>query len=179
MKKQEVHLGRGLGPLLFGISMKEAMGLMGGPPDDERDEDGSRLLEYGYRGTALFFHAEEGDRLSGIEVDSVSGALLFGRNVFQMGRLEVTELLRSEQGDAMDDASSVVHLDPFGTRLTVRPLSLDLYFDSGNRLVEIHWGPFIDSAGDFIWPDHSGQTRGTIRSVRTKTRTVSGRPTTK
>jgi hypothetical protein len=83
-QQEEVHLGTGVGPLRFGMTMDAVKAAIGEPeeieksePDDEFDHQAWNYLDQGF---SLYFDKEDDNRLSCIETDR-EGLTLFGEEI--------------------------------------------------------------------------------------------------
>ncbi len=150
-QQAEVHLGKGIGPLTFGMSMAAVKAAIGEPeeieksePDDEFDHQAWNYLEQGF---SLYFDQEDDNRLSCIETDR-EGLTLFGEPILEKSVADIRALMsRHGYTQAQEEAGDEGEL-----QLSYEQEMIDFYFVDDQLLV-INFGVFIDEeTHDVKWP---------------------------
>lgn len=138
MEPIQIYLLKGIGPLKFGQSLKEAEEIYGLP--DEREElfddflnEKSHVLHYWALGFSLFFLDDEKKSFQCAEVDQKK-AIIFDVAVFKLGEEEV-KMLFKQYGFELTESE----LHTWGEkRLSFDEAFADLYFEQG-KLVSINF----------------------------------------
>jgi len=150
----EVLPGQGLGPVRFGMSVREVEELLG--RSDKAtffDDDGDRTIDLAYTGGNLFFHQENDFRLTNIEIDRECRCRFLGQYLFPRTRLQLMELLRQclPEGD-LARFRVTTNEDIEEVTLKFPTLRLNFYFDLNGNLQEVNWGVFINKRDEIEWP---------------------------
>jgi hypothetical protein len=137
--------GIGLGPLRFKMTKSEIANILG-EPEEVAEFDSDQHLYYPSLGIFLFFEAEAGGRLSGIEVNARCRCSLEGELVFAKKRDKLTLILQTMLSRLeLPTEGAVIYLDENrGTRITTKAFGMDFYFNEDGLLESINWSP----AGD-------------------------------
>jgi len=114
-----------------------------GQPEEVAEFDQDFHLYYWSRGISLFFSADEGGLLSGIEVNSYCPCILNGEIVFPKNREQTVYLIKSlTQTSFSSEGAIIVHLEDEGTsRIAAKDLGMDFYFSPSGHLESINWAP--------------------------------------
>jgi hypothetical protein len=138
----EMFPGVGLGPLRFGMSEAEIEDILG-KPEDSTEFDSDRHSYYGRMGIALFWGAEGGGALTGIEVDPRCRCTLYGQELFSKQLDEIVQLLRLNTQPAISSGFELTtSLNEDGTTRVACPwLDIDFYFDEDGLLESVNWSP--------------------------------------
>lgn len=135
----EILPGVGLGPLRFRMPRAEVEDILGLPEEVSRFDSDTHLYYHGL-GIFLFFSEEEGDGLSGIEVNASCYCALGGKRLFPSKREEIENFLQLEFALFDGNASNIVHLESEGqTRITSTNLGMDFYFRTDGSLESVNW----------------------------------------
>jgi hypothetical protein len=147
MSGWELLPGRGLGPLLFGMTVAEVEQLLGPASDSIFEEDGEySYVQLSYHAEAIFpfFHKESEFRLDSIEIEPRGGFVLFGEPLFSMHRGSLVSLLeRHLPQHELDSAETWTLESSDQTALWIESLDMSFYFDSLGILTEVQWGPVV------------------------------------
>ncbi|MEM6275106.1 MAG: hypothetical protein AAF735_07690 [Myxococcota bacterium] len=135
-----IEIGRGVGPLTFGMSKKAVLSLLGEPSYKIEDTGG---LVYSKLGVLCGFDAQSG-RLTGIEVDPSHDFRLHGSNL----PIELSALMQA--------------LRPFGVHLSAEDSTRSCYIDDEKGVMvfvedgqvdAVVFGVQFDKDGDnIVWP---------------------------
>lgn len=146
-----VRPGLGLGELLFGTSINDAIAYLGEPTRHEQLDpllDGIGL--YWDETLSCTYYTDDDLRLGTISIERYD-AVLADRCLMGMGRDDVLAHLTPLFGEpTWKDMSSVEFPDHWQAWFDSRYLSL--WFDCG-LLETIQWGYFFDESNKPIWPD--------------------------
>jgi hypothetical protein len=146
--------GQGLGPVRFGMTIAEVEEELGLPLSSAKESGICTYLVKEYaEGVFLFFDEEDNFRLSSMEVDNRSNCSLFGDALFPKSIRQISNLLYKNLGHHESERISVDRNDELEeARMDVYPLSMTFYFDPGDTLREVSWGPFFDAEDRIVWP---------------------------
>lgn len=152
--------GVGLGSILFGMMETEVNAILGEPSSREQFEDddvadiGDVDVCYRELGIVLFFHAEEENRLSSLEIDSRCECRLFGFDPFSLTKAALIELLssRSIPGHGRKEEAPTEEDCVFQTAVNFCHLGMTLYFGEDEKLEDIMWGVLVDENDEIVWP---------------------------
>jgi hypothetical protein len=137
---QEILPGVGLGVLRFGMSEAEIRERLG-EPEASKVFDEDRHLYYHSWGIFLFFDADGGGVLSGMEVDVACRCTLMGEEVFPLKRDDIRDLLKRLTPDEFASREAdVIFLEFDGsTRIYNSQLGMHFYFSTDGFLESINW----------------------------------------
>ncbi len=148
---EQLHLGTGVGPLRFGMTMDDVRTALGEPeeieesdPDDEFDHQAWNYLDLGY---SLYFDQEDDNRLSCIETDR-PGMTLFGQALLGKSPEEIKALMaKNGYAEAEEENGDAGEL-----QLSYEHEMIDFYFVE-NELMVVNFGVFIDEdTSEVKWP---------------------------
>lgn len=148
---EQLHLGKGVGTLQFGMTMEAVRGAIGEPeeieesdPDDEFDHQAWNYLDLGY---SLYFDQEDDNRLSCIETDR-PGLALFGQSILGKTPGEIKSLMANNgYPTALEENGDAGEL-----QLSYDREMIDFYFVD-NELMVVNFGVFIDEETTQVkWP---------------------------
>lgn len=152
----EIHLGRGVGELLFGSSRDEVRAYLGEPEEiryysfDDAGKDRTEAWDYDQRGISAHFDAEEDYMLGTLDADSdtftLNGVALVGRT-----KKEVLAAVSALDLGPMETEDMSSQESPDRERVGFDSASLNLWFEDG-LLESIQWGPFWIDEDHRAWP---------------------------
>ncbi len=153
MKIKEIDLIplKGIGPLLFGATTKEALDIIGKPNSTEVIRDTDEMIStvvwhFDKDKLTLYFEGEEKEVLACCETDNPD-TLIFGQKIFKMDHYEIIELMKSQSYNDIEEDD-----ETWGERrISFEDALTDFYFVDG-RLTNVSLGVFINSKGDVEWP---------------------------
>jgi len=148
MKKFEIILQKGLGPIQFGQSPQAIVEIIGEPQeveDIEIDENNNTTIAHYYElDTSLFFVNSRKPSLECIETSN-HDVSLFGKKIFLMNEEEIIHIMKSNGYSNYEKEEEI-----WGeSRLTFEEGMIDFYFDD-NQLSVVSWGVFIDENGEIL-----------------------------
>jgi len=147
MQDIAIYLLKGLGPLLFGETMKRAVSLFGEPDEteelfDELLNEKSTVCHYWDKGFSLFFKDNKDKTFTCAEVDS-KGTMVDGKKVFTLSEKQVIDLFKS-LGFSLTETEQHAWGEK---RVSFDDAFADLYFENG-KLVSINFcmaeGPTVN-----------------------------------
>ncbi|MCJ8163771.1 hypothetical protein MKJ04_02890 [Pontibacter sp. E15-1] len=151
MINKDIRLGKGLGKIKFGLTMKEVEELIGEPEEveesDEEDEFEHQAWNYWEEGYSLYFDKEDDYRLSCIETANRE-VQLWGDRVFEMSKAQVLQLFTDNEITGPEEEEA----ETGETRISFEREMIDLYFDE-DQLIAINFGVFINDNLEVIWPE--------------------------
>lgn len=148
---EHLNLGKGVGPLHFGMTMDAVRAAIGEPeeveesdPDDEFEHQAWNYLDLGY---SLYFDQEDENRLSCIETDR-PGLTLFGQSILGQSPTAIKALMaRNGYPTAQEENGDAGEL-----QLSYDQEMIDFYFVD-NELMVVNFGVFIDEESHQVkWP---------------------------
>jgi hypothetical protein len=141
----DIHPGRGVGDLLFGLTESQLFDALGPPDRQYRTDSEVRRLQYYAHRLEFAIEPENGDRFGWVEVWNPS-AIFTGRSVIGEQVLEVlprfTQAL-AEEPEYGDYASFETYF--------FRRNWLELHVRFG-RIECVNWGVLYDEADEPQWP---------------------------
>ena len=158
----EIAPGKGLGSILFGMSVEEVERSNGRAEDASVFDGGEEwTLSLHYPGIDLFFDQSDEFRLSVIEVDEDCSCRLFDEPLFPRNRAGVFELLQRNLTAAeletieerRDDDLEEIAID-------LRALWITFYFNLDDELQEVNWSTFVGADDETVWPNLDATPRG-------------------
>ncbi len=151
MINKDIRLGKGLGKIKFGLTMKEVEELVGEPEEveesDEEDEFEHQAWNYWEDGYSLYFDKEDDYRLSCIETANRE-VQIWGERVFEMSKDQVLQLFADNDITGPEEEEA----ETGETRISFEKEMIDLYFED-DQLIAINFGVFISDNLDVIWPE--------------------------
>ena len=149
MEKFIIEPLKGFGEIPFGMSLDEAVKLLGSPNFYEElndmEETGNRSIYYEYEdlATNIYFEGITKSVVACFETENVD-SVLYGTKVFELSRAEVIELMRENGYSEMEEE------DEDGEhRISFEDAMIDFFFD-GNTMTAISWGVLVDDQGNII-----------------------------
>ena len=148
MKKliPEIKPKDGFGELKFGVTMKQAITILGEPEEiesiEDDDEFNTTILNYWETGVSVFFEGIEKSVLSCFETD-IPESTLFGQKVFDLNEKEITALMEKagfEIAETEEDKSGE-------RRISYDDALIDFFFHEGG-LVAVNWGVLVNDQGE-------------------------------
>ena len=148
---EQLHLGVGVGPLKFGMTMDAVRAAIGEPEeieesdqDDEFEHQAWNYLDLGY---SLYFDREDENRLSCIETDRPS-LTLFGQEILGKTPADISALMAHNGYPQVEEEPG----DAGELQLSYDQEMIDFYFVE-NELLVVNFGVFIDAEShDVQWP---------------------------
>lgn len=149
MEKFIIEPLEGYGEIPFGMSLDEAVKILGNPNYYEElsdmEETGNRSIYYEYDDleTNIYF---EGITKSVVAcfVTENEEAVLYGTKVFELSRAEAIELMRENGFKELEEE------DENGEhRISFDDAMVDFFFD-GDTMVAVSWGVLVDDQGNII-----------------------------
>ena len=149
MEKFIIEPLKGFGEIPFGMSLDDAVKLLGNPNYYEElsdmEETGNRSIYYEYEEleTKIYFEGITKSVAACFETEN-HDAVLYGTKVFELSRAEVMELM-SENG-----FSELEEEDEDGEhRVSFEDAMIDFFFD-GDVMKAVSWGVLVDDQGNII-----------------------------
>lgn len=143
--------GIGFGRLRFGMDVDQVSQLLGGNPASlEVDEDGDTIIQCKELGIDLLsFEKDEQNRLTIIEINSISQAILWGKRVFDMQIKDISALARQNEHTLEKTSNISFHTGQQSYQL--KSLNLDFYCSIAGKLQSISIGVLIDESDEIMW----------------------------
>lgn len=149
MEKFIIEPLKGFGEIPFGMSLDDAVKVLGSPNYYEElsdmEETGNRSIYYEYEDleTNIYFEGITKSVAACFETEN-ENAVLYGTKVFELSRAEVIELMR-ENGfkDLEEEDEDGEH------RISFEDAMIDFFFD-GDVMTAISWGVLVDDQGNII-----------------------------
>ena len=149
MEKFIIEPLKGFGEIPFGMSLDEAVKLLGSPNYYEElndmEETGNRSIYYEYEDleTKIYFEGITKSVAACFETENHE-AVLYSTKVFELTRAEIKELMQengfSELEEEDEDGE---HRVSFGDAM------IDFFFD-GDVMNAVSWGVLVDDQGNII-----------------------------
>ncbi len=152
---KEIHIGKGLGALVFGATREKVKNLLGEPTDVEKyslsefEDDTTEAWHYDDHDLSLSFDEENDWRLSSIAVSS-DDYTLNGQSLVGKTKEDILEECRKNGWGAPEEDEDVRAENSGNSLLHVDQASMGLWFE-GDTLTEVQIGPFYDNEG-ITWP---------------------------
>jgi hypothetical protein len=136
--KLEIHLKRGIGELVFGLSIEDIIKIIGSPTEvEEMGEDidyPTIVLHYEELGLNLFFDNNNSTKLTCIDLDNPN-ATLFGEKIIDLSPRKIEELMIKN-----NIFNETKEKEEWGEmRISFEDYSIDFYFID-EKLVSITFG---------------------------------------
>ncbi|MBF9253099.1 hypothetical protein I2I11_07330 [Pontibacter sp. 172403-2] len=151
MINKDIRLGKGLGKIKFGLTMKEVEALVGEPEEieesEEEDDFEHEAWNYWEEGYSLYFDKEDDYRLSCIETANRE-VQLWGERIFEMSPNQILQLFADND---MNDPEEE-EMEGGETRISFEKEMIDLYFDD-EQLIAVNFGVFIGDDLEVKWPE--------------------------
>ena len=140
---------KGFGEIPFGMTLDEAVKVLGSPTYYEElndmEETGNRSIYYEYEDleTNIYFEGITKSVVACFETENPD-AVLFENKVFALNRAEVIELMR-ENGykELEEDDEDGEH------RVSFEDAMIDFFFE-GDKMTAVSWGVLVDDQGNII-----------------------------
>lgn len=149
MKNFVIEPLKGFGDIPFGMSLDDAVKMLGTPNYYEElsdmEETGNRSIYYEYEdlGTNIYFEGITKSVAACFETEN-HDAVLYGTKAFDLNRAEVIELMRENGFKELEEE------DEDGEhRVSFEDALIDFFFD-GNKMTAISWGVLVDDQGNII-----------------------------
>ncbi|MCI5083406.1 MAG: hypothetical protein MRY78_17035 [Saprospiraceae bacterium] len=149
----EIKIGKGIGDVLFGMTEKQVVAILGQADevDETEQDDGvvTRSLEYYDHGLTISFDSDDGDKMSSIAINDRD--ISFHGIEVGMSRDEVLTIGGKEDwGKAeIEDLSED---DPFSLEVVMYDqISLSIWFEN-DEVTEIEFGPLWKDEETILWP---------------------------
>lgn len=134
----EINLKKGIGKLVFGLSIEGVIDEIGSPTDvEELGEDidqPTTILHYDQLGLSLFFDISTCSKLSCIDLDC-NNAVLFGKKIIGSGSKDIEELMKKNKISNITKEKE----DWGEMRISFEDYSIDFYFID-DELVSVTFG---------------------------------------
>lgn len=151
MINKDIRLGKGLGKIKFGLTMKEVEELVGEPEEIEESEEDDdfehQAWNYWEEGYSLYFDKEDDYRLSCIETANRE-VQLWGERIYEMSPNQILQLFTDND---MNDPEEE-EMEGGETRISFEKEMIDLYFDD-DQLIAVNFGVFIGDDLEVEWPE--------------------------
>ena len=149
MKSFVIEPLKGFGEIPFGLSLDEAVKLLGTPNYYEElsdmEETGNRSIYYEYEdlATNIYFEGITKSVAACFETENDKSEL-FGTKVFDLNRSQVIELMRENGFTELEEE------DEDGEhRVSFEDGMIDFFFD-GETMTAVSWGVLVDDQGNII-----------------------------
>lgn len=152
---KEIHPGKGIGTLTFGMSRDQVKALLGAPTETERynlsdcEGDNTEAWHYDELSLSLSFDEEHEWRLSSIAVSSdeytLEGQPLIGRT-----KEELLQEFEKRQWGTPEEDEEVREESPENCLIHIDKGSMSLWFEN-DELTELQIGPFFKNE-ELLWP---------------------------
>lgn len=149
MKNFVIEPLKGFGEIPFGMSLDDAVKLLGTPNYYEElsdmEETGNRSIYYEYEDldTNIYFEGITKSVAACFETENDKSEL-FGTKVFDLNRKQVIELMRENGFSELEEE------DEDGEhRISFEDGLIDFFFD-GEKMTAVSWGVLVDDQGNII-----------------------------
>ena len=149
MKNFVIEPLKGFGEIPFGMSLDDAVKLLGTPNYYEElsdmEETGNRSIYYEYEDldTNIYFEGITKSVAACFETENEKSEL-FGTKVFDLNRSQVIELMRENGFSELEEE------DEDGEhRVSFEDGLIDFFFD-GDQMTAVSWGVLVDDQGNII-----------------------------
>lgn len=149
MEKFIIEPLKGFGEIPFGMSLDDAVKVLGSPNYYEElsdmEETGNRSISYDYDDldTTIVFEGITKSVVAYFETENPD-SVLYGTKVFELSRAEIKELMRENGFSALEEE------DEDGEhRISFEDALIDFFFN-GEVMHAITWGVLVDEQGNII-----------------------------
>lgn len=149
MKNFVIEPLKGFGEIPFGMSLDDAVKLLGTPNYYEElsdmEETGNRSIYYEYEdmATNIYFEGITKSVAACFETENDKSEL-FGTKVFDLNRSQVIELMRENGFSELEEE------DEDGEhRISFEDGLIDFFYD-GDKMTAVSWGVLVDDQGNII-----------------------------
>ncbi len=149
MKNFAIEPLKGFGEIPFGMSLDDAVKLLGTPNYYEElsdmEETGNRSIYYEYEdlATNIYFEGITKSVAACFETENDKSEL-FGTKVFDLNRSQVIELMRENGFSELEEE------DEDGEhRISFEDALIDFFYD-GDTMTAVSWGVLVDDQGNII-----------------------------
>ena len=149
MEKFLIEPLKGFGEIPFGMSLDDAVKVLGNPNFYEelsdREETGNRSIFYEYDDidTNIYFEGITKSVVACFETENEE-SVLYGTKVFGLSRAEVIVLMQENGFKELEEE------DEDGEhRVSFEDAMIDFFFD-GNEMTAVSWGVLVDEQGNII-----------------------------
>lgn len=149
MEKFIIEPLKGFGEIPFGMSLDDAVKILGNPNFYEElsdmEETGNRSIYYEYDDleTNIYFEGVTKSVAACFESEN-EDAVLYGTKVMDLSRAEVIELMRENGFKELEEE------DEDGEhRISFEDAMIDFFFD-GDKMTAVSWGVLVDDQGNII-----------------------------
>ena len=149
MKNFVIEPLKGFGEIPFGMSLDDAVKLLGTPNYYEElsdmEETGNRSIYYEYEdlATNIYFEGITKSVAACFETENDKSEL-FGTKVFDLNRSQVIELMRENGFTELEEE------DEDGEhRISFEDALIDFFYD-GDTMTAVSWGVLVDDQGNII-----------------------------
>ena len=149
MEKFVIEPMKGFGDIPFGMSLDDAVKILGNPVFYEEvsdlEETGNRSIYYEYDdiATNIYFEGVTKSVAACFETEN-EDAVLYDTKVFKLNRAEVIELMRENGFKELEEE------DEDGEhRVSFEDAMIDFFFD-GDKMTAVSWGVLVDEQGNII-----------------------------
>ena len=150
MKNFVIEPLKGFGEIPFGMSLDDAVKLLGTPNYYEElsdmEETGNRSIYYEYEdlATNIYFEGITKSVAACFETENDKSEL-FGTKVFDLNRSQVIELMRENGFSELEEE------DEDGEhRISFEDALIDFFYD-GDTMTAVSWGVLVDDQGNIIY----------------------------
>lgn len=149
MKEFKIEPLKGYGEIPFGMTLDEAVKVLGMPvfyeelSDMEETENRSIYYEYEDLKTSIYFEGITKSVVACFETDNTE-ATLYGEKVFQLDKAAIMELLKQHGHVDFEQEN-----EDGETRISFEEILVDFFFD-GEALSAVSWGVLVDDQGNII-----------------------------
>ncbi len=149
MKEFKIEPLKGYGEIPFGMTLDEAVKVLGMPvfyeelSDMEETENRSIYYEYEDLKTSIYFEGITKSVVACFETDNTE-ATLYGEKVFQLDKAAIMELLKQHGHVDFEQEN-----EDGETRISFEDILVDFFFD-GEALSAVSWGVLVDDQGNII-----------------------------
>ena len=149
MEKYIIEPLKGFGEIPFGMTLDEAVKVLGNPTFYEElgdmEETGNRSIYYEYEEleTNIYFEGITKSVAACFETENAD-SVLFGKKVFDMNRADIIQLMKDNGYKEIEEE------DEDGEhRVSFEDALMDFFFD-GDQMTAISWGVLVDDQGNII-----------------------------
>ena len=149
MKEFVIEPLKGFGEIPFGMSLDDAVKMLGTPNYYEElsdmEETGNRSIYYEYEtlDTNIYFEGITKSVVACFETEN-DKAVLYGTKAFDLNRAQVIELMRENGFSELEEE------DEDGEhRVSFEDAMIDFFFD-GDTMTAVSWGVLVDDQGNII-----------------------------
>lgn len=149
MKNFVIEPLKGFGEIPFGMSLDDAVKLLGTPNYYEElsdmEETGNRSIYYEYEdlATNIYFEGITKSVAACFETENDKSEL-FGTKVFDLNRSQIIELMRENGFSELEEE------DEDGEhRISFEDALIDFFYD-GDTMTAVSWGVLVDDQGNII-----------------------------